>query len=62
MADDIDRTQDRLDLEEELRKKYKPIEPVIQGSGHCLNCGASVTGVLRWCDSDCRDDWEQRAT
>lgn len=26
-------------------------------TGHCLNCNEQIT-VGRFCDSDCRDDWE----
>lgn len=27
-------------------------------TGFCLNCGEPTAG--RWCDSDCRDDWDSR--
>lgn len=27
-------------------------------NGRCHNCGEPLRGSLRWCDSDCRDDWE----
>lgn len=26
-------------------------------TGHCLNCNEQIT-VGRFCDADCRDDWE----
>lgn len=32
------------------------VEPV----GVCLNCAAQVPDGLRWCDADCRDDWQAR--
>jgi hypothetical protein len=28
------------------------------GVGACLNCGAAVEGEKRWCDADCRDQWQ----
>lgn len=29
------------------------------GIGLCLNCGESLPDLRRWCDADCRDDWER---
>jgi len=29
-------------------------------TGVCLNCGAKIAEGLRWCDADCRDDWQHR--
>lgn len=28
-------------------------------AGACLSCGAPLAAHLRWCDVDCRDDWER---
>ncbi len=28
-------------------------------TGFCLNCNEEVEHPLRWCDTDCRDDWEK---
>lgn len=39
-----------------VRRKASAIET---GVGICLNCGAAVDGLRRWCDVDCRDDWER---
>lgn len=54
---EIDRQLNQLIL---MREKPKTIE----STGFCLNCGeALVIGKEphpRWCDSDCRDDWERR--
>jgi hypothetical protein len=30
-----------------------------QPSDVCLNCGAATTAGARWCDADCRDDWQR---
>ena len=48
---------------EELRradalKMRKPDGP--EACGACLNCGAYLGDGLRWCDQDCRDDWQAR--
>lgn len=31
-------------------------------TGYCLNCGPDVPleAGLRWCDTNCRDDWQLR--
>lgn len=29
-------------------------------TGCCANCGDPVELPLRWCDSECRADWEKR--
>lgn len=28
------------------------------GNGACLHCGAPLSPPQRWCDADCRDDWQ----
>lgn len=35
----------------------KPAGPV--ATGCCLNCGQPVESPRRWCDADCRDQWER---
>lgn len=47
---------------EELRRKIalrtrKPAGP--QATGCCLFCGEPLPPGQRWCNSDCRDDWEK---
>lgn len=58
MTDDIDKTQDRLDLEEKLRRKYTSSNIDTKGSGVCLNCGEKINKDRRWCNRECADDWE----
>lgn len=36
-----------------------PAGPAATGS--CLWCDEPVASGVRWCSSDCRDDWERRA-
>lgn len=55
--DDADRAQ--IEIEREIarqvarRKRNGP-----QPTGLCLWCGMIVTGGRRWCDAECRDEWE----
>lgn len=28
-------------------------------TGFCLNCDAAIERPKRWCDGDCRDDWQR---
>lgn len=57
MADIIDRA---AELEELARAdalaRRKPEGP--PETGHCLNCGEPMPAGRRWCDADCRDDWQ----
>ncbi len=34
--------------------------PVAQPTGCCLNCGTRLRKGRRWCDPECREDWEIR--
>ena len=35
----------------------KPVAP--EATGRCLNCGEPLPDGQRWCDADCRDDWQR---
>lgn len=59
MADDVDMMQERLEKEEAIRRKYRDKSTnTIVATGWCLNCSAKLDSGLRFCDADCRDDWE----
>jgi len=30
-----------------------------RGTGLCLSCGEPVESPRRWCDAECRDQWEK---
>ncbi|TCS70754.1 hypothetical protein EDC61_11481 [Sulfuritortus calidifontis] len=59
MADEADRAQDVIDLllGAAIQGAKKPGGPPPTGS--CLNCGEPLKPGLRWCDADCRDDWQR---
>lgn len=45
------------DLERALKQR-KPEGP--EATGICLFCGEVVAPAKRWCDADCRDEWQRR--
>ena len=72
MSDEADMTQDRLELEAEMMRKFRS-EPKREAEpiGKCLNCAEPfvdedgselVAGgkELRWCDEYCAMDWTKR--
>ena len=48
---------EELDRDLALRMR-RPGGPV--ACGYCLNCDAQLPDGQRWCDDDCRDDWQAR--
>ena len=58
MSDDADKTQERIELEDTIRRKEMDSIKYIQGTGYCLNCGTKLNDSRRWCDKDCADDWD----
>lgn len=58
MADIVDQAQ----VNEERLVKYAPRRSEgPKAVGYCLSCGPErpLPPGHRWCDADCRDDWEQ---
>ena len=60
MADIADITTDRLELEEALRRQLAPVGIGPAPIGRCHNCEAPLEGEARFCDADCRSDWQAR--
>lgn len=58
MADEVDITAERLEREMALMLRRRA-EAGPEPTGHCLWCGARLRRPLRWCDAECRDDWER---
>ncbi|GIX31381.1 MAG: hypothetical protein KatS3mg124_1853 [Porticoccaceae bacterium] len=56
--DEADIAAERLEREMErllrLRRASGPAP-----TGACLWCGETIEADRRWCDADCRDDWER---
>jgi hypothetical protein len=61
MADIIDDGNKTAEffLKAALQNRQRGAVQAPSGVGMCLNCGADVEGDRRWCDADCRDDWEK---
>lgn len=63
MADVFDKAQDldALMLQSHLNKHQaeQKRKPKVQATGKCLYCGEELAEGLRWCDADCRDDWQK---
>lgn len=66
MTMNIDRTADVSDLASQHEQLFldaalsarKPTGPA--ACGHCHNCETPLPEGERWCDADCRTDWEKR--
>jgi len=63
MADLIDLAQDAAErfLAMSLRNAQHRDTISPKATGECLSCGNAVALERRWCDADCRDDWERNA-
>lgn len=53
---DLGSAREQLDTELALQLR-RPEGPV--AIGRCLSCGARLARGMRWCDADCRDDWQR---
>lgn len=59
MADIVDRANDVAALMAEAAvAEISRAQPAARATGFCLWCGYVVTDGARWCDAECRDDWE----
>lgn len=57
MADFADLGAVREEMDRALALQQRaPEGPAATGA--CLSCGEQVGHGLRWCDADCRDDWQ----
>lgn len=65
-TEDNERTADTSDMatrHEGLFLKAALTERKPEGPlpcGRCFNCNEPVAAGVRWCDADCREDWELR--
>jgi len=60
MADELDRASDYEELERlsAFNKVSKRPLKEAEATGYCLYCGEGLSNNLRWCNAECRDDWE----
>ena len=57
MPDEIDLSSERAELAREAAATLRrPTGP--QPNGLCHWCDEIVPDAARWCDADCRDEWE----
>ena len=60
--DDVDISNSKQDvlLEAQIRNIREQAKQSPKPTGYCLNCGEKLDNPLaRWCDADCRDEWEK---
>lgn len=57
MADFADLGAAREEMDRALALKVRAPEGPV-ATGCCLACGVALEGGRRWCDADCRDDWQ----
>ena len=63
MADIADDGADRAEFFLKLAKEKQEAEAkrlVLPAIGRCYNCDEPLHGDSRWCDTDCKADWEYR--
>jgi len=60
MSDPADTGNDTADFLLNAALKAASVPPnVPKANGRCLYCEEPVEADARWCDVDCRDDWEK---
>jgi RNA polymerase-binding transcription factor DksA len=62
MADEADVANDRLEkiLQARIEEAQWQLNNVTSGTGECWNCGEEVDANRRWCNAECREDWQVR--
>ena len=58
--DELDKASEQEQAMRDLAIKKASKGIVLKPCGKCLNCGEVLTGDLRWCNADCRDDAQAR--
>lgn len=62
MADEADKSDERIQMAIESGvNAAHDAKPEAPHSGYCLTCGPKKPLPVnqRWCDADCRDDWQK---
>lgn len=59
MADEADMAAHQEEMARQaaliVRRREGPVF-----TGLCMNCGETIERPLRWCNSECREDWTKR--
>lgn len=58
--DNSDQAERLEQQQRDLSLKYIRTQPEVRYTGRCHNCAEPIEAPKRWCDVDCRDDWQQR--
>lgn len=61
MADQFDRASELEELERlsSLNRHFKHAKQSAVATGYCLYCEEELSDGRRWCNAECRDDWEK---
>ena len=59
MSDEADLGNERAERLLGLSLARISTQPEATPTGVCLNCGEPVSELMRWCDTDCRNDWSK---
>jgi hypothetical protein len=61
MSDEIDMASDQKQtMRDAAIRNASMFTSSHKACGKCLNCGEELKADLRWCNSDCRNDFEHR--
>ena len=59
-ADPFDDAAELEEAERRYRIERARHEKIGKSIGRCFYCNAELEHGKRWCDSDCREDWEMQ--
>lgn len=57
--DIVDKANEWVELELELRLRATKPTQEVAATGECLLCGEELPQGMRWCDAEHRDRWEK---
>jgi hypothetical protein len=61
MSDEVDMASDQEQaMRDAAIRNASMFTSSHKACGNCLNCGEELKADLRWCNSDCRNDFEHR--
>ena len=60
MSDDADLTDEKMEVELKAQINNCRTGVVLPATGRCHYCKQRVGKGKRFCDADCRDDWEHQ--